>query len=57
MENNEKKVTAKNRPGLDERIRNTAELLAAFAKENLDEKTVEEITKDLADIINNDEGV
>lgn len=38
MENNEKKVTAKNRPGLDERIRNTAELLAAFAKENLDEK-------------------
>ena len=57
MEDNKKKVTAHNRPGLEERIRNTAELLATFAKENLDEKTAEEITKDLADIINNDENI
>lgn len=55
MEDNEKKVTSHNRPGLEERLRNTAELLSAFAKENLDEKTAAEITKDLADIINNDE--
>lgn len=57
MEDNNKKGTIKNRPGLEERIRNTAELLASFAKENLDEKTAEEITKDLADIINNDEDI
>lgn len=54
MEDNKEKVTLKNRPGLEERLRNTAELLANFAKENLDEKTAEEITKDLAGIIDDD---
>lgn len=55
MDDNKKNVTANTESDLDERIRNTAELLAAFAKENLDEKTADEIIKDLAGIINNDE--
>lgn len=40
--------------GLDERIRNTADLLAEFVKENFDEKTADEIIGDLADIIDKD---
>lgn len=55
MEEEKKPVSLKHRPGLEERIRNTAELLAGFAKENLDKKTADEITNDLADIINKDE--
>lgn len=39
------------RPGLDERIKNTAELLKTFARENLTEAEAEEIEK----ILGNDE--
>lgn len=39
------------RPGLEERIRNTAELLTEFARENLDKELADEIASDLADII------
>lgn len=55
MEEEKKPVTFKHRPGLDERIRNTAELLAGFAKQNLDEKAADEIINDLSDIINKNE--
>ena len=54
MEDKNKPVSLHNRPGLEERIRNTAELLAGFAKENLDEETAKEIAEDLSDIIKED---
>lgn len=55
MEKEEKKTAnIHNRPGLDERIRNTAELLAGFARENLDKKFADEIVNDLAGIVDND---
>lgn len=54
MEDKKKPVSLHNRPGLEERLRNTAELLAGFAKENLDEKAADEIINDLADIIKKD---
>lgn len=41
--------------GLEERIRNTAALLAGFAKENFDKETADEIMGDLADIIDKDD--
>lgn len=37
--------------GLDERIKNTAKLLADFARENLDKVQADEIVSDLADMI------
>lgn len=54
MEDEKKILTADDNSELDERIRNTANLLAEFAKENLDEELADEILSDLADIINND---
>lgn len=40
---------------LDERIRNTANVLAEFAKENLDEEAANDVLSLLADIIKKDE--
>ena len=40
---------------LEERIRNTAELLAGFARENLDENSAAEIDGILSDILKKDE--
>ncbi|MDE7439782.1 MAG: hypothetical protein K2N23_04670 [Clostridia bacterium] len=56
MEDKEKPVSLRHRPGLEERLRNTAELLSAFAKENLDKDLADEIINDLSDITkkNND---
>ncbi len=41
--------------GLDERISNTAKLIADFARENLDKNLADEIINDLAGIIDNKE--
>lgn len=41
--------------GLDERISNTAKLIADFARENLDKELADEIVSDLAGIIDNKE--
>ncbi|MDE5593198.1 MAG: hypothetical protein K2I75_04620, partial [Clostridiales bacterium] len=39
--------------GLDERIGNTAQLIADFARDNLDKSIADEIMRDLADMIDN----
>ena len=41
--------------GLDERIRNTANIIAEFAKENLDEDKADEILSILSGIKNKDD--
>ncbi|MDE7406557.1 MAG: hypothetical protein K2M89_06770 [Clostridiales bacterium] len=41
--------------GLDERISNTAKLIADFARDNLDKKLADEIMNDLAGMIDNKE--
>ncbi|MDE7107418.1 MAG: hypothetical protein K2O39_03765 [Clostridiales bacterium] len=41
--------------GLDERISNTAKLIADFARENLDKELADEIASDLAGMIDDAE--
>lgn len=50
MEDEKKTTSLHDCSGMDERIRNTAELLINFAKENLDKETAEEIARDLSGI-------
>lgn len=57
MEDEKKHIPAKqpvlddDDPELEERIRNTADLLARFARENLDKESADEIIGNLDDII------
>lgn len=50
----EKKIVTDKDDGLDERIRNTANVLADFVKENLDKEGADEILSILSGIVDDD---
>lgn len=55
MDEEKKPVSLHNRPGYEQRLKNTAELLSNFAKENLDKELADEIIQDLAPILKDDD--